>query len=202
MDIEKIWAFVKADIPNATKADVRFSARKAMLHRINADGLQSKRNLTVITATGTYNSDPQQRTDDQGFNLYPDIRCLVMPSGLMSITAVSYEGVPLSESTDAQYLQDCMPDYSYNASPDGLMYLSFVPEDGKVFRFTGLFRGYTIENLPDNFEPWLVTAILADLSSSKFKDELIFKMNAKQEITLWNKTGSGISGSPYANFKG
>ena len=168
MNINKVYANVRLAVPNATLIQIN-KYLLAELDGINAAGIEGLRKYTVVHATGTYGT-PQERTDGQAYNYYPDINCLIIPTEVSLIEKVFYGTTQLAEMTIDGYMAETQPENSYYVSYSGEMYFSFDVADAGVITIVGRFGGLTVDMLSDKYIPYLSNSIIAGLVSSEFKD--------------------------------
>ena len=200
MDISRVTGFVKNRIPQATEMDCRARGLDGILERVNAVGIAGIRNVTVTHATGTYDADPFNRTNDQTFNYYPLLNALVMPTGIKSISSVWNGTTRLEKTSKDNYLSGTMPVNSYVAEPNGIIYFSGTIEDATVLKIDGVFAGFTIDNLPDSYEPWIEAYIIMALSLNQYKNKDLLSEYIRKEKTLWWQVARGVSTSSYAGY--
>lgn len=168
MNVNKVYANVRLAVPNATLIQMN-KYLLAEIDDINASGIEGLRKYTVTHGTGSYGT-PQDRTDGQVFNYYPDVNCFIIPSEVTLIEKVYYGTTQLSEMTHEGYLSAVQPADSYYVTFSGEMYLSTAIADAGEITIMGRFGGLTVDMLPDRYIPSLSNAIIAGLVSSEFKD--------------------------------
>lgn len=188
MNKDRIISEVKLHIETAREFDINRYISTG-LTELNRVGVAAFATVTVDTATGTYVADPAARTDAIDFNYYPLLKCLLLPTNVISVTGIYYNAstTPLNKETLDNYLAGLMKDSSYAITENKEIYLSFAPVDGDTFKVKGRYAVRNLELLSDKFEDWLVHHILTGLYlDPKYKDADQFAVaNAKRQ-KAWN----------------
>lgn len=192
MDISRIKAQVKLQIEAARDLDINAQIATA-LTMINQIGQERRGIVTVTAATGTitdafssYDPDPANRTEGQAFNYYPDLRCLILPSDLLSISDVYYNNADVIQTTLRHYNLDAMPNLSYCYAAGHELYTSFDLVDGEEIIINGRWAIRNIAILSDAWEEWLMNHILAGLYASKmYRDMDMFALYEGRRERAW-----------------
>ena len=87
MDINKIYANVRLVVPDATTIEMN-KYMLATLDEINAKTSDSPSIQSQASPAGMESSMPEERKDGQGFNDYPDLKCLILPSEITLLSRV------------------------------------------------------------------------------------------------------------------
>lgn len=165
MTKDRFLAQVLLHIETARDIDINRHLETAFA-KLNEHGKKRNGIITVDFPSGEETgSDPALRTATQGFNYYEDLRCLILPTELLSIGGVYYNDctTPLEKATLSEYNMNVMPTLSYVVDETHVMYLSFDAEDGDTFTIDGYWSVHSLELLPDFCEHWLLMHILAGM---------------------------------------
>ena len=175
MDARAVYANVLMHIPEATLLEVNKYLQLA-LDEVNSQGKETITALVVSNPDSTPYGTPSQRTSNQTFNYYPDVKCLVLPSSIVYVAKV-YVGTQLYSPLSAtEYLGDATElaainnGYSYYLSDTGEMYFVSALTAGDTVKILGRIGGNTLAMLPDSYLAYLTYAVLTGMYSSEYKD--------------------------------
>lgn len=169
MNVNTVYADVRLCIPDATLIEMNKYLQQALQY-INSRGLERMHTITVVTATGTYDADPLNRTDGQLFNYYPLSKCLVLPSNVVNVQRLHVDGIEIPAINYNDYVQGVYLTQAYSITESGELYFVIALTDSSIVSITGRVGGLTPSSLPDQFIPYLANSILTGLYSKEYKD--------------------------------
>lgn len=173
MDINKIYANVRLVVPDATTIEMN-KYILATLDEINAKGIETVRQYKVKhPPAGMESSMPEERKDGQGFNYYPDLKCLILPSEITLLSRVIRKDKTAIAVGGYTHLKGSfgIPGFdipAYYLTQTGEMYFSVNLEDGEIITIIGSAGGLTVDVLPDKYLPYLSNSAIAGLSSQEY----------------------------------
>ena len=170
MDINKIYANVRLVVPDATTIEIN-KYILATLDEINARGIETVRQYQVRhpDAEGGYRiGTPEERKDGQGFNYYPDLKCLILPSEITLLSRVIRKDKTAIAVGGYTHLKGNFGIPAYYLTQTGEMYFSVNLEDGEIITIIGSAGGITVDVLPDKYLPYLSNSAIAGLSSQEY----------------------------------
>ena len=185
MDIDRIRANVRLHIETARDMDVNRFVSTA-LTKINETGFHRLVKVTVASIGEGVDADPANRTEGQSGNYYPLLDTLVLPSSILSVTSVFYNGVRVEKATAQDYALDTMPSMSYIFIGAGELRFSFDLTDGDEITIEGRVAVRNIAMLPDDYEEWLMSHVLAGpYLMRQYRDNDLFKYYEMQRERSW-----------------
>lgn len=185
MDIDRIRANARLHIDTARDIDVNRFISTA-LTKINETGFHRLVKVTVATIGVGIDADPANRTEGQTGNYYPLLDTLVLPSSILSVTGVFYNGVRVEKATAQDYALDTMPSISYIFIGAGEIRFSFDLTDGDEITIEGRVAVRNVAMLPDDYEEWLMSHVLAGLYLMRqYRDPDLFAYYERQRAQAW-----------------
>lgn len=185
MDKARIISEVRLQIETAREFDINRYIATA-LTQFNEVGVERASILTVEVPSKTYDPDPGVRTAADDFNYYPLLRCLILPNNLVSLQSIFYAGVELDKSSMRNYYIGEMLSMTYAFTNTNEIYLSFDAADGDEFQITGRWALRNLELLPDRYENWFMSHVLAGMYSNKlYKDADMFAIYEDKRRSAW-----------------
>jgi len=187
MDARAVYANVLMHIPEATLLEVNKYLQLA-LDEINSQGKETITAVTVVSPTTTPYGNPSERTSNQTFNYYTDVKCLVLPSSIVYVAKVSVNGKPYSPMSASEYLDGTAGIYTYYLNDTGDMYFATDLTEGDTVKILGRI-GVSLAVLPDSYLSYLTYYVLTGLYSSEYENESSFaiysaKLRAEKPKTM------------------
>lgn len=191
MTKDRIYAQCRLRFPNIRDLDINEHISSA-LTQLSEIGFSRIKKITVTA--GSTGLDPLTRTNGIAYNYYPDLKCLLMPEDLISVSRVRFGNYDLDKSSQYEYNTGTMKEYSYFVTETNEMYLSFDLETDDVVEVEGTYAIRNIELLSDKYENWMLNHVLARLYSYKpYKDAEQFAVYEAERQKSWRTVKNNLS---------
>jgi len=191
MTKDRIIAEVRLHIETVRDIDVNRHISTA-LTQLSEIGIERKKAITIVT--GAIAQDPSARTSATAFNYYPDLKCLVLPSSLISASIVKFNSTELDLSDMYAYNTNTMDSNSYIITGTNEMYLGFALADTDTLEISGMWAVRSLDLLSDMYENWILNHVLARLYSAKpYKDADQFGIYEAERQRSWRIVKNSIN---------